>query len=147
MLGQASDNVIKQAQALRQNFRVHVRGNLHRQRPLHLSTHEYEFQSLPPQDKPKASPKRSPVLHKHSLSITTDRVSKYPTSKKTLKYSFYHIPLTVKTIDHSDFRTKEREVFIKRQKHALDLHLPVPEYRPISQESFISKSSVFIHNC
>ncbi|OMJ67331.1 hypothetical protein SteCoe_35528 [Stentor coeruleus] len=146
MFGQASDDVIKQAQALRQNFRLSVRGSLLRQRPLHMSIHEYEFHSLPAQDKTKTSPKRSPIFHKLSQSIiNSDRVTKHPSSNRSLKHEVYAMPFSVKTIEQSDFRTKERDVFIKKHKFALNLHLPMPEYRPISQESIISKSSAYIN--
>ena len=139
----ASNDVIRQAQALRQNFKLYFRSNILKQKPLPLNTHEMTFPIFnSPNLKNKGSP-HLPRLHismNYSEKIVKRRVSNLYSLAKKKK-----IPVSVKSLVVTEEKAKNELFIEKKHKFALYLRLPMPEDGPVSQESNDGISSTVIH--
>ena len=161
MTSKASNDVIKQAQSLRQHFKMSIGRSICRQRPLQMSKKDYEFDSLPIRRSPASKHK----LHK----LTTisriypyigpgSNIFKITNSKKHInsftspKFVKCESPLndtdcfkvSPQREDYfSDKETKMKNTFIrKKQKFAIHLTIPDAVYVPATCESTMSRSSI-----
>ena len=125
----ASNDVIRQAQALRQNFKLYFRSNILKQKPLPLNTHEMTF---PIFSSPNLKNKGSPHLPRRVSNL-------YSLAKKK------KIPVSVKSLVVTEEKAKNELFIEKKHKFALYLRLPMPEDGPVSQESNDGISSTVIH--
>jgi hypothetical protein len=140
----SSTEVIKKAQALRQNFRSMLPSKPPGKAPsLNLPTKSYEFKDLPSEKPMKSLAK---IFHYKLKSTSPKDLSPTQVRSKYLKEKPFSIPSPKKYLKALNSSIKEEPSvnpfeYFQPVKYKIKINLHLPICRPITRDAALSKSS------